>query len=175
MWAPSEKIVRWLAPAKRWGRQTGCPPELILAVIQQESGGCESAIRLEEDFLANNPKLEPRVSMIMQRCKLSQPAVTTSYGLMQLMLTTAWGYLSAIDKGPQVLTALLNPEINIRYGAAHLAALRSKCQLSAKGWDGAVVRYVAGRYNGGESGSAYARNVCALWQRYERYLKEAGA
>ena len=168
----SENVIRWRTLAEKWSRQTGCPAALILAVIQQESGGNPEATKYEKDFLRNNPKLEPRVREIMRECGLSMPQVTTSYGLTQLMLTTAWGYLSAADKGPEVIAALLDPNKNIRYGAAHLAALRSKCTLPAKGWDGAVVRYVAGRYNGGESGSAYARNVCSLWQRYETYLKE---
>lgn len=122
-WKPNDKIARWRTLADKWSRQTGCPAALILATIQQESGGCETATRFEAEFLTNNPKLEPRVRLIMQRCSLSQSAVTTSYGLMQLMLTTAWGYLSEADIGPQVVAALLDPDKNIRYGAAHLGAL----------------------------------------------------
>lgn len=172
MWTPNEKISRWRALAEHWSRQTKVPAALILAVIQQESGGNPDAAKYENDFLRNNPKLEPRVREIMRVCGLSMAQVTTSYGLTQLMLTTAWGYLSAADKGPQVITALLDPGKNIRYGAAHLAAWRSKCTLPVKGWDGAVVRYVAGRYNGAGSDSGYARNVCSLWQRYSAWIKE---
>ncbi|WP_302806776.1 transglycosylase SLT domain-containing protein [Cloacibacillus porcorum] len=170
-WIPSNKIARWRTPAEKWSRQTGCPAALILAVIQQESGGCETATRFEADFLANNPKLEPRVRLIMQRCSLSQSAVTTSYGLMQLMLTTAWGYLSEADKGPQVVAALLDPDKNIRYSAAHLGALLKKHKRGAV-IDAAVIRAVAGAYNGAKSESAYARNVCALWRKYETWLQE---
>ncbi|WP_302795294.1 transglycosylase SLT domain-containing protein [Cloacibacillus evryensis] len=169
---PSEKMSLWRKPAEHWGRQTGCPAALILAVIQQESGGHEGATRFEADFLANNPKLEPRVRLIMQKCSLSQSAVTTSYGLMQLMLTTAWGYLSETDKGPQVTAALLDPDKNIRYGAAHLGALLKKHRRGAV-IDAAVIRAVAGTYNGAKSESVYARNVCALWRKYEVWLREA--
>lgn len=171
-WKPSDKVLRWRTLAEKWSRQTGCPAALILAVIQQESGGNPKAAKYEKDFLRNNPKLEPRVREIMRMCGLSIAQVTTSYGLTQLMLTTAWGYLSAADKGSDVIAALLDPGKNIRYGAAHLAALRSKCTLPVKGWDGAVVRYAAGRFNGAGNNSGYARNVCSLWQRYEALLKE---
>lgn len=170
-WKPNDKIARWRTLADKWSRQTGCPAALILATIQQESGGCETATRFEAEFLTNNPKLEPRVRLIMQRCSLSQSAVTTSYGLMQLMLTTAWGYLSEADIGPQVVAALLDPDKNIRYGAAHLGALLKKHRRGAV-IDAAVIRAVAGAYNGAKSESVYARNVCALWRKYEQWLRE---
>lgn len=183
MWAPSEKMVRWLAPAQRWSRQTGCPPELILATIQQESGGDPAATRHEPEY---EQRYKARCEEIARACRLSIKDVATSYGLMQLMLPLAWGYIGPDVRRGDVVAVLLDPEQNIRLGAAHLGVLIRK-ELARhndavslalglqKEIDAAVVRVVAGRYNGGGSGSAYARNVCALWQRYERYLKEAGA
>lgn len=38
--------------------------------------------------------------------------------------------------------------------------------------DAAVIRAVAGAYNGAKSESVYARNVCALWRKYEQWLRE---
>lgn len=181
-WIPSNKVIRWLAPAQRWSRHTGCPPELILAIIQQESGGDPAATRHEPGY---EEKYKARCEEIARACRLSTKEVATSYGLMQLMLPLAWGYMGPNVRRGNVVATLLDPEQNIRFGAAHLGILLKK-ELARhndaislalglrKEIDAAVVRAVAGRYNGGGSGSAYARNVCALWQRYEKYLKEAG-
>ena len=184
-WIPSDKVIRWLAPAQRWSRQTGCPAALILAVIQQESGGDPAATRYEPEY---EERYRARCEEIVRAraCRLSTKDVATSYGLMQLMLPLAWGYMGPETRRGNIVVALLDPDHNIRFGAAHLGVLLKK-ELSKHNdamrlalgkrqeIDAAVVRVVAGRYNGGGSGSAYARNVCALWQQYERYLKEAGA
>ncbi|WP_288333343.1 transglycosylase SLT domain-containing protein [Cloacibacillus porcorum] len=181
-WIPSNKVIRWLAPAQRWSRQTGCPAALILAIIQQESGGDPAATRYEPGY---EEKYKARCDEIARACRLSLEVVATSYGLMQLMLPLAWGYMGPDVRRGNVVATLLDPEQNIRFGAAHLGILLKK-ELARhndamslalglrKEIDAAVVRAVAGRYNGGGSGSAYVRNVCALWQRYEKYLKEAG-
>ena len=181
-WIPSNKVIRWLAPAQRWSRQTGCPAALILAIIQQESGGDPAATRYEPGY---EEKYMARCDEIARACRLSLEVVATSYGLMQLMLPVAWGYMGPDVRRGNVVATLLDPEQNIRFGAAHLGILLKK-ELARhndamslalglrKEIDAAVVRAVAGRYNGGGSGSAYVRNVCALWQRYEKYLKEAG-
>ena len=47
-WTPNEKVSRWLVSARKWGRLTDLPPALILAVIQQESGGNPLASRHEQ-------------------------------------------------------------------------------------------------------------------------------
>lgn len=180
-WTPSNRVIRWLTPAEYWGRQTGCPPELILAVIQQESGGDPAATRREPEY---EQRYKARCEEIARACRLSLEVVATSYGLMQLMLPLAWGYMGPDMRRGDVVAVLLDPEQNIRLGAAHLGILLKK-ELARhndamslalglrKEIDSAVVRVVAGRYNGGGSGSPYARNVCALWQQYERYLKES--
>lgn len=169
-WQPSARVTRWQDLAERWSRQTGCPAALILAIIQQESGGDPAATRYE-------PKYE---KTYLTRCKEisratghSTDKVATSYGLMQLMMPTAWGYLSAIDKGSGVITALFDPEKNIRYGAAHLGTILRKHTRGGV-IDAAVIRAAAREYNGGGSDgdSNYARSVCALWRKYETWLKE---
>ena len=184
-WSPSENVIRWRTLAEKWSRQTGCPAALILAVIQQESGGDPAATRYEPEY---EERYRARCEEIARACSLSTKDVATSYGLMQLMLPLAWGYMGPAQKedGSGGVKSLLDPELNIRFGAAHLGVLIRKelakhndaASLALglqKEIDAEVVRVVAGRYNGGGSGSAYARNVCALWQQYERYLKEAGA
>ena len=156
------KVMQWLAPAKRWAKQTGVPAALILAVIQQESGGDPKAVRYEAGY---EQRYSNRCNEIARSAHLETSEVATSYGLMQLMLPLAWGYLSAADKLSPI-QALYDPDKNIRYGAAHLAALIKGRPITA-----AVIRDVAGKYNGAGSDSAYARNVCALWRKYEEAIK----
>ena len=156
------KVMQWLAPAKRWAKQTGVPAALILATIQQESGGNPKAVRYEAGY---EQRYSNRCKEIARSAHLKTSEVATSYGLMQLMLPLAWGYLSAADKLSPI-QALYDPDKNIRYGAAHLAALIKGRPITA-----AVIRDVAGKYNGAGSDSAYARNVCALWRKYEEAIK----
>ena len=85
--------------------------------------------------------------------------------MMRDRMYRAWGYMSASDK-PDPIAALCDPDKNIRYGAAHLAALIKGRPITA-----AVIRDVAGKYNGAGSDSAYARNVCALWRKYEEAIQ----
>lgn len=160
----NNNVIRWLNSAEKWSRQTKVPAALILAVIQQESGGDPAAIRHEPEYLL---RYLVRYREIARSFGGTPEQAATSYGLMQLMLPLAWGYMSAIDKEKPV-TALLAPDKNIRYGAAHLAVLRTKCSLPGTGWDAAVVRWVAGRYNGAGSDSSYARNIAALYAKFSK-------
>lgn len=165
VWKPSEKVIRWRELAGKWARQTGVPTPLILAVIQQESGGNLAAVRFEGGYL---DKYGGTVKFrnICKATGYEPEAVASSYGLMQLMMPLAWGYMSAEQKNNLAIDYLLDPDQNIRYGAAHLAAL-----IKGRTIDGARVRAAAGAYNGGGSDSAYARNVYALWQRYDKFLR----
>ena len=174
------KVFRWKYLAEKWGRQTGCPPALILAVIEQESGGAPAATRFEPNYLT---KYESRCREISKAAGIAPEAAATSYGLMQLMMPLAWGYMGP-DARKDPVGALLDADQNVRFGAAHLGVLIRK-ELAKENTvlhlllgmprtvDAAIVRIAAGRYNGAGSGSAYARNVCALWRKYEALLKEA--
>ena len=163
MWQPTEKMARWRELAQKWSRPTKCPAALILATIQQESGGQPGVSKYEPGYEREHLA---RCKEISRATGLATKDIATSYGLMQLMVPTAWGYLSAVDKGAGVITALLDPDKNIRYGAAHLAAL-----IKGRPITPAVIRDVAGKFNGAGSDSAYARNVCALWRKYEEAIK----
>lgn len=98
------------------------PAALILAVIHQESGGRSGAVRPEKLYLRRYGST-PKFINIIKATGLKPEQIATSYGLMQLMLPLAWGYMSECDKGPGAIVALLDPEKNVRYGSAHLATV----------------------------------------------------
>ena len=170
----NSNIERWLKLSQYWGQQASCPAALILAVVQQESGGNPDATRYEPGY---EQRYRSRCMEAAKACGCTVSQAATSYGLMQLMLPLAVGY------GAKSIADVLNPDKNIRFGAAHLGVLlqkelkrRSDPVSEALGVhhdiNSAVIRAVAGQYNGGGSDSAYARNVCALWQRYTEYLRK---
>ncbi len=170
MWQPTEKMQKWRKLAEYWSRPTKCPAALILAVIQQESGGNPKATRFEPEYLKRYAK---RCKEIADAGDISEQEVAISYGLMQLMLPLAWGYMSPEQKqdGCGGIMTCLNPAQNIRFGAAHLGNLMKKAAPNGAPLDMAIVRTVAGKYNGGGSDSAYARNVSALYVRYDKWLR----
>lgn len=103
--------------------------------------------------------------MISRATGLNALEVMSSYGLMQLLVTTAWGYLSEWHKGPSVMDALYDPSTNIRYGVAHLATLVKK-----RNGD---IRLAARDYNGaGPMAEAYGRNAQALCLEFKKILDE---
>ena len=156
------KVMQWSGLALKWAKQTGTPAALILATIEMESGGNPKANRYESGY---EKRYASRCTEIARAAHLNASEVATSYGLMQLMLPLAWGYLSAADKA-EPIAALYDPDKNIRYGTAHLASL-----IKGRPITPAVIRDVAGKFNGAGSDSAYARNVCALWRKYEEAIK----
>ncbi len=90
--------------------------------------------------------------------------------------------MSKEQRGGDVITIVCDPAQNVRFGAAHLGVLLRKelakhntaaslIMGKRKEIDGAVIRAVAGRYNGAGSSSSYAKNVCSLWTRYGEWLK----
>ena len=181
-WKPSESVARWRKLAEYWGRQTECPAALILAVIEQESGGDKDAVRYEPEY---EKKYKARCEEISHEADIAVPCVASSYGLMQLMLPLAWGYMSKEQRGGDVIAVVCDPAQNVRFGAAHLGVLLRKelakhntaarlIMGKRKEIDGAVIRAVAGKYNGAGSSSSYAKNVCSLWTRYGEWLKETG-
>ena len=179
-WKPTEKVAQWRKLAEYWGRQTECPAALILAVIEQESGGDKDAVRYEPEY---ERRYKTRCEEISGEAGIAVPCVASSYGLMQLMLPLAWGYMSKEQRDGNAVAILCDPAQNIRFGAAHLSVLLRK-ELARhndavslalgvrKEIDGGIISAVAGRYNGAGSSSAYAKNVCSLWKKYGEWLKE---
>ena len=182
-WKPTEKVAQWRRLAEYWGRQTECPAALILAVIEQESGGDKDAVRYEPEY---EKRYKTRCEEISGEADIAVPCVASSYGLMQLMLPLAWGYMSKEQRDGNAVAILCDPVQNVRFGAAHLSVLLRK-ELARhndsvslalgvrKEIDGGIIRAVAGRYNGAGSSSAYAKNVCSLWKKYGEWLKESEA
>lgn len=178
---PNGNVARWRGLAEFWVRRTGCPPALILAVIEQESGGNPDAVRYEPEY---EERYRARCAEVAAAAGIEVSRVASSYGLMQLMLPLAWGYMGAEQRRGDVVAVALDPEQNVRFGAAHLGALIgkeltrrtdavSRALGAGREIDGSVVRSVAGRFNGAGCSSVYAKNVCSLWRRWGEWLKGA--
>lgn len=158
-----EQVRQWLSFAEKWSRPTGVPASLILAVIEQESGGNPFAERYEKEYEARYVTNNAKNARIAVECGLTKAQVATSYGLMQLMFPLAYGY------GARSIEDLHNPDKNIRFGAAHIKTLISKYCTGAS-IDEESVRKVAGAFNGAGSSSSYARNIHALSLQYEGWI-----
>ena len=164
-WKPNEKVTQWRKLAEYWGRQTECPAALILAVIEQESGGDKDAVRYEPEY---EKRYKARCEEIATEAGITVSQAASSYGLMQLMLPLAWGYMGNEQRRDDVTALLLYPAQEL---AKHNDAVSLALGLR-KEIDGGIIRAVAGRYNGAGSSSVYAKNVCSLWRKYGEWLKE---
>ena len=153
-------------------KKQGLPPLLVKSVCFCESSYAERAYRYEPAFwkkyLAENPEWKDK-----------DPAVVSaSYGLMQLMWTTAWsmGFRGTQDD-------LWNPQKNVELGTRLLKMLIDKVfekvNLRQCAWlspgDIALARYNGGRWkNPDEFGELrnlkYVTRVRAKWEE----LKKAG-
>lgn len=161
-WEPLPKVVQWSNICEKWSRQTGVPVALLLAFIHQESGGIENSRRREANYLS---RYAQRCGELATKCKMSVQDVATSYGLMQLMFPLAYGY------GARSVHELLIPDNNIRYGAAHIGQMLHKLGVIGRDPGIGEIQTVAGQYNGAGSNSGYARNVAALFDRYDRWRR----
>jgi len=121
-------------------RTWGLPREIVAAVVGVESGGNAWAFRYEPAFyerhVAGNPSVRPKAP-----CSLDseRQALATSWGLMQVMGSTARGLGF---QGP-FLSALTDPAIGLDYGCRLLAQLRDRL-LERHGWPGVAAAYNAG-------------------------------
>lgn len=130
----------------------GLDPDLVEAVVCVESSGKTHAYRYEPAFwrryLADTPEY----------ADANPERVAASYGLMQVMYTTAKDHgFSPTD--PEFLFV---PRMGLDYGCRHLA----RCLA----WSGGNVEQALAFYNGGRKGNEappyrnapYARKVLAL-------------
>jgi soluble lytic murein transglycosylase-like protein len=146
--------------AKRWNVERN----VLRAVAEVESSMDQRAYRFEprfwDTYLKNNPRWRDR----------DPKEVSASYGLMQIMYTTA-AQLGFDGPGEE----LYNPAFNIELGARLLADLYQKIQPADyyKSWP---VEIVLARYNGGSGGNPnketgalrnyqYTRKVLAAYWR----------
>lgn len=153
------KVMQYVTFAKKWAYNTNVDAALILAVIHQESGGNPCVTRKESSYKALYGDSD-KIQSIHRITALPVDKICTSYGLMQLMLPTAWGYINSKYQDEYVIEHLLDPYNNIRYGAAHLSTLIKKC-------NGDIWQAVQ-RYNG--VSSQYANNVIALTKEYKEAI-----
>ncbi len=142
-------------------------PDLVAAVVEQESDGLANAYRYEPAFwnsyLRSNPKYATR----------DPREVSASYGLMQIMYPTAvdYGFAGAPED-------LWDPATGLEYGCRVLAALLAWATRLYRGLetdrDAAVTRAALAAYNGGKGGNAptgplrnraYAERVLARYRR----------
>lgn len=156
-------VLQWQTIAERWSRQTNVPVALILAFIDQESGGNSKAYRAEKEYLAEYVSKEcgrNKVDLIKKATGLTEQEIITSYGLMQPLFTLAYGY------GARSIADLYDPNKNIRFCVAHISNLMKKHNRN--------IRLVAGEYNGAGQMSAYARDIEQLYKKYDAYINKKG-
>ena len=166
----SDRVFSYYPIIPNWGMITRVPLQLILATIHQESGGQTTASRKEPGYLENYGK-SAKFQHIVHATGYAPEEVACSYGLMQLMLPLAWGYMSPQHRNSSAKEVLYDADMNIRYGAAHLATLIEKIKGPAPRdhyyeLSDLEVRDVAGRYNGGGRNSKYAYNISYLYKKY---------
>jgi soluble lytic murein transglycosylase-like protein len=133
-----------------------------MAVMWMESGGNPNAIRYEplyeKRYILNNPTW-------LQRCEegnYTTRDVASSYGLMQLMFPTAWGF------GARKPEELFIPGQNIRFGTALIASHLKKYTLmetlaAYNGGEGAVKALRAGKET---AATNYAKKVISIRDRF---------
>jgi soluble lytic murein transglycosylase-like protein len=139
--------MRFRADIERFALMHSLDPDVVQAVVEKESSGRWYAVRYEPLFwttyLANNPEYRDR----------DPREVSSSYGLMQIMFTTA------VENGFSGQPwDLFRPEVNLDLGCRHLARLIGKMRglykgLSA-GAEGKILRSALASYNGGMRGNA---------------------
>jgi soluble lytic murein transglycosylase-like protein len=145
-------------------------PDLVAAIVEQESSGRFYAYRYEPAFftryLADNP---------IYMARLPQE-VSASYGLCQVMYSTAveHGY----DGEPW---GLFDPKVSLEFGCRVLAKLLTWARANyigqMKNEEAAVTRSALAAYNGGKGGngpngplrnSHYAELVLGRYERLRR-------
>lgn len=127
----------------------GLDPELVTAIIKVESDGQAHAYRYEPGFFRRY------LSHLAEYKDANPRRVAASYGLMQIMYSTAveCGY-----EGPP--EGLFVPETNLEYGCMYLSRL---LKWSKGDVPKAVAAYNGGRGCYGEPGpQRYAAKVMAL-------------
>ena len=164
-------VLQWEEKAEYWSRITKVPTALILAFIDQESGGNPKAVRYEEAYCLHyrsTPLGAAKLAEIRKETGIRDIEAVASYGLMQPLFTLAYGY------GARSLEDLADPSKNIRFSTAHLVSLHLKfMQIDKHGWTSDLhIQKVAGAYNGAGENSKYAKDIVTLYHKYNSYLRK---
>lgn len=110
--------IKYTSIIKGHAKNYDIPPELLAAVIQQES-----------DF---QPAIRSQAGAV---------------GLMQLQPKTAKGIATRTGGSKFRESDLVNPELNVRYGSWYLSHLHEKLDGSELSWSLALAAYNAGQGN----------------------------
>ena len=150
----------------------GIPPEVVLAIIEVESGGNPFATAFSQTAPANTTLKRPTL------CSVNMEAVhqRTAWGLMQVMGSTARGVGFC-----GWLTELTDAEVNIGIGMRYLGQLKKRF-FESRGLDGVIAAYNKGAPRKSPDGKfvnqGYVDRVRALIPKYEAvvqaYLEEHG-
>jgi soluble lytic murein transglycosylase-like protein len=171
-------VERWRFAAESVARRNRLPVELLLAVIQVESGGEPSAWNPEPHYryLYNVRTKKPFRKLTPDEIKSERPPIDfpylagdrdqewwaqqASWGLMQVMGAVAR------ERGCKLpfLPGLIEPCIGIEYGALHLLWLANR-YLNDHGWAGVLRGYNGGPYAVFNQGinPDYPKKVLSLW------------
>ena len=142
-------------------------PELLMALVIQESGCNPKARRHEPGYQARYVTGNPRWNKA-RALGWTDEALATSWGLTQVLGTTAWAL--GWHYPPDAEGGITDPAANLRLGAKYLKQQLARYRnvyealLAYNGGHGAVLAYRAGNcYN-----CRYADNVLALRDRIKR-------
>lgn len=140
--------------------QAGIPPEMVLAIIEAESGGNPYAT-----------VFNPNAGVKMQ---FKRPALC-SEGTEKIHQGTAWGLMQVMGLTARGLgfegwlSELVDPEVNVRLGVAYLAELKGRFGASY-GLDGVIAAYRKGAprktTEGKFSCQGYVDNVKKLMRKH---------
>ena len=163
-----EKVKRWMKEVDEVCMKVGISQSLILAMITKESNGNPNAKRKEPRYRSEYVDKNPKWLTYSREKNVSLEDIATSYGLMQMMFPTAYGY------GCKSIEQALDPYQSIRFGAAHMKTLLDKY--------GDMGEALAA-YNGGKGGAAawrakrntdavmYAKDVLRMYEEYKKDMQ----
>lgn len=166
-------VTRYRKVVDFWAEQTKTDPALIFAMIHMESGGNPNSLRYEANYKKKH-RDTPKFKQILEATGYEPEDVATSYGLMQLMMPTAWGYMSSYQKNESAKTYLLTPSQNVRFGSAHVSVLMKRLKITPSiPLSIENVKRIAAEYNGSSVANNHAICVASLYQQYRKlYEKE---
>ena len=137
-------------------------PQVVAAIVLQESSACTDAFRHEKDFWNRYLKRLPEWNTLNPR------RTSSSYGLMQIMLPVAVERGFPKSQDPEIL---FQPTLGLEYGCRHLRYLIDRMAVKyPQASEADRLQAVLASYNGGFQGpdalrpnnKKYALNVLQL-------------
>lgn len=147
-------INKWKEKIRLYASRQGIAPSLLAAVITQESDGRENAYRYEPAFY--NRYIKGNRDWMRHKYYNQPRVISASYGLCQLMFTTAWQYATPSEREQMIANynILYNPAFNMELGCRLIKYLWNKYGNR---------RDVLAAYNAGEG---CVKRKCSAGYRY---------